>query len=242
MLEMIYCCSTVSEFLSWHLSTVRKKKNQVFTQLCYWFLALFFIWWLHTAKQSKLEKTMGTRAYCNYSRIMWAYITYLFASLGLHLQPRGSYFLINQLLVITCLYFSLFTTPCKGCQRKWEECPIKFIIHKTFQLHLVIKIATGLQSLLWTHLTLLDKGQQVKSHNSNKHKWRRFERGSISENDYCSCNAMLSMAFDRRPGGQASNTRDIFKESQVELLFVSDCWFMLTRRQLWRTSSHEQWS
>lgn len=32
---------------------------------------------------------------------------------------------------------------------------------------------------------------------------------------------MLSMAFDRRPRGQASNTRDIFKESQAELLFVS---------------------
>lgn len=178
MLERIHCTSTANEFLSWFFSIARKNKNLSYSHSsvidsCHSSLSGGFI---------QQNKASGRRQWGPKPIVtlvgLYGFIKYLFASLSLHLQLRGSYFLINQLLVITCSYLFPLTTPCKGCKRKWEEWPIKFIILKTLQLHLIIKMVTDLQSCLWTHLALLDKGQQVKNHNSNKHKWWGFERPS----------------------------------------------------------------
>lgn len=214
MLERIHCTSTENEFLSWFFSIARKNLSYSHSSVidsCHSSLSDGFI------QQSKASRRRqwGPKPIVTLVGL-YGFIKYLFASLGLHLQLRGSYFLINQSLVITCSYLFLLKTPCKGCKRKWEECPIKFIILKTFQLHLIIKMVTDLQSCLWTHLALLDKGQQVKNHNSNKHKWRGFERPSISENDYCSPDVILGIVFYRWPGKQASNTKNIFKDLQVK--------------------------
>lgn len=191
MLERIHCRTAANEFLSWFLSIARKNKNLIYSHIS-------FIYSHHRSLSDgfiQQSKASGRRQWGRKAIVtpvgLCGLIKYLFPSSDLHLQLRGSYSLINQLLVISCPYLFLFTTPCKGCQRKWEECPIKFIIHKTFQLHLIIKTITDLQSSLWTHLSLLHKGQQVKNHNSNKHKCRGFETVSITENDYCSPNAIL---------------------------------------------------